>query len=85
MPKPTLAERFAATLSTYTGGVVRASELKVFQDPKVSDCYAVRYVHPCGETYDALFTHGVYDDPEQIEDAEFESWPPTSGELKFFI
>lgn len=81
----TMADRFAATLSAYVGdhGPVLATDLKVFRDPKVEGCYAVRALID-GDTVDFLFTRGNFDDPDEVEEVEFETWPPVSGSPKFF-
>lgn len=84
MPKK-LRDRFAQTLSAYTGAAITGVQLKLFADPKVSGCYAVRYTPAQGDPVDFLFTHGQYDDPDQVEEVELEQWPPVSGAPKFFI
>lgn len=66
--------------------------IKVIRDPKVDGTFAARF-YDLGydEVTDLLFvTGGVEGTIEEIldrtlEGVEFESWPPQSGSLKFFI
>lgn len=68
--------------------------VEVMPDPKVPGTFAARFTDTerDGENVDLLFITGqgpsdVDDDAvldATLEEVEFESWPPASGDLKFF-
>lgn len=67
----------------YTGKKVKT--IDVFQDPKVSGCIAIRVtVKGIPRKLDFLKTHNDPINADNLEEAEFDQWPPKSGELKFF-
>jgi hypothetical protein len=56
------------------------NKIEVCPDPKVDGTYAVRvYRSDDGYTFDLLWNRGAFDE------VEFSSWPPNSGNLKFFF
>jgi hypothetical protein len=84
---------FSAVIEFYTGRNV--GDVEYVQDPKVDDTYAVRCKIQRGKKQDVtdwLFIH-INDfslEPENlehiafsmVEEADFETWPPKSGELR---
>jgi outer membrane cobalamin receptor len=57
------------------------NKIEVFPDPRVDGTYAVRvYRKSDNFTFDLLWNRGAYDELEG-----FTTWPPTSGDLKFFL
>jgi hypothetical protein len=55
------------------------NKIEVIPDPRVDGTYAVRvYRSDDGYTFDLLWNRGAFDE------VEFSSWPPLSGDLKFF-
>jgi hypothetical protein len=55
------------------------NKIEVIPDPRVDGTYAVRvYRSDDGYTFDLLWNRGAFDE------VEFSSWPPVSGNLKFF-
>ena len=68
----------------YSGKKVK--EIDVVRDPQVSGCVAFRVKFENEKEYICFIK--MYSDPitaETIEEAEFETWPPNSGGLKFFV
>lgn len=55
------------------------NKIEVVPDPRVDGTYAVR-VYRKDFTFDLLWNRGAYDELEG-----FTTWPPTSGDLKFFF
>jgi hypothetical protein len=55
------------------------NKIEVVPDPRVDGTYAVR-VYSNNFTFDLLWNRGAYDELEG-----FTTWPPTSGDLKFFF
>jgi hypothetical protein len=56
------------------------NKIEVVPDPRVDGTYAVRVYRSSDDvTFDLLWNRGAYDE------LEFSSWPPVSGNLKFFI
>ncbi len=57
------------------------NKIEVVPDPRVDGTYAVRvYIKKYNVTFDLLWNRGAYDELEG-----FTTWPPTSGDLKFFL
>ena len=57
------------------------NKIEVFPDPRVDGTYAVRFYRKSDNfTFDLLWNRGAYDELEG-----FTTWPPTSGDLKFFL
>lgn len=57
------------------------NKIEVYPDPKVEGTYAVRvYRKSDNHTFDLLWNRGGFDEMDG-----FETWPPKSGNLKFFI
>jgi hypothetical protein len=55
------------------------NKIEVIPDPRVDGTYAVRvYRSEDDYTFDLLWNRGAFDE------VEFSSWPPVSGDLKFF-
>lgn len=55
------------------------NKIEVIPDPRVDGTYAVRvYRKEDDYTFDLLWNRGAFDE------VEFSSWPPVSGDLKFF-
>ncbi len=75
LPKEALDE-----LNDYVDYQNSENKVEVVPDPRVDGSYAVRvYRSSDNATFDLLWNRGAYDE------LEFTSWPPTSGNLKFFI
>jgi len=75
LPKEALDE-----LNDYVDYKDTENKIEVVPDPRVDGSYAVRvYRRSDNVTFDLLWNRGAYDE------LEFTSWPPTSGNLKFFI
>jgi hypothetical protein len=75
LPKEALDE-----LNDYVDYKDTENKIEVVPDPRVDGAYAVRvYRKEDNYTFDLLWNRGAYDE------LEFTSWPPTSGNLKFFI
>lgn len=56
------------------------NKIEVCPDPKVDGTFAVRvYRSSDNYTFDLLWNRGAYDG------LDFTTWPPTSGEPKFFF
>ena len=82
-----------AGIQFYTGSVVK--DIKVSADPKVPDSYAVRVHMQDGEQQDYVLCASwrgdgrrhitLQDIADNLEEASFESWPPPSGNLRFFV
>ena len=67
-------------LSDYVDYKDSENKVEVVPDPRVDGTYAVRvYRKEDNVTFDLLWNRGAYDE------LEFTNWPPTSGDLKFFI
>jgi hypothetical protein len=67
-------------LSDYVDYQNSENKVEVVPDPRVDGSYAVRVYRSSDDvTFDLLWNRGAYDE------LEFTSWPPTSGDLKFFI
>jgi GTP cyclohydrolase II len=65
--------------------VTHDTVVEVYPDPKVDGTYAVR-VHRDDLTFDLLWYKGGFDEISSDENEYgFKSWPPFSGDLKFFI
>jgi hypothetical protein len=52
--------------------------IQIYQDPQLEETFALRITKKDNE-FDLLWNHGAYDE------VDFESFPPVSGNLKFFI
>ncbi len=75
LPKEALDE-----LSDYVDYQNPKNKIEVVPDPRVDGTYAVRvYRSNDNCTFDLLWNRGAYDG------LEFTTWPPTSGDLKFFF
>ena len=56
------------------------NKIEVVPDPRVDGTYAVRVYRSNDDyTFDLLWNRGAFDE------VDFNSWPPTSGNLKFFF
>lgn len=87
-----LADCLKNALEAYTGRPVKSIQVKA--DPQVERTYAARAIMEKGDTVDFIVSAG---DQEQslhamtaeavgdlIEEAQFKTWPPKSGPLRFF-
>ena len=76
-----MATRYSAVeaVREYTGNP--DLELETYLDPKVPGCVALRDKE--GNGY--LIAANVPACADNVEEVEFESWPPKSGEPRFFI
>lgn len=80
-------ELIKAGIKDYAG--VECTDVKIYPDPKVDYTYAVRAtLEDQKEPFDCLFvgiesSMSVRDISDRLEEAEFETWPPKSGALKF--
>lgn len=69
---------------------IKIDKLLVHPDPKVEGTYAIRvYVKDSEAPMDFLLVHAFkYKTAEEagrnMDECEWETWPPDSGELKFF-
>lgn len=74
-------------IEEYTGKKV--NKLKTYADPKVSGTYALRADIEALGTIDFLIVGHFVEEwtpvgiSEQLEECEFEKWPPKSGEPQF--
>ncbi len=76
LPKEALVE-----LNDYVDYKNPENKIEVCPDPRVDGTYAVRvYRKSDNYTFDLLWNRGAYDELEG-----FTTWPPTSGDLKFFF
>ncbi len=67
-------------LSDYVDYRNPENKIEVYPDPKVDGTFALRvFRKKDGVTFDLLWNRGAYDG------VEFDSWPPVSGDLKFFF
>jgi len=87
---PTLKQTFTAGIQNYTGRSV--ADVEIHADPKVAGAYAIRASMKDGKTIDFLVCAGWDAQGRSpvvvsafLEEAEFTSWPPTSGNVKFFV
>lgn len=81
MPAPSKKELAKKAVEEYTGEKV--VEIEVHQDPKVAGCIAFRTKSKKGGEWQCwLKTHNDPITAETIEEAEFDEFPPKSGELK---
>lgn len=56
------------------------NKVQVYPDPRVEGTYAVRIYRSSDDfTFDLLWNRGAFDE------LDFETWPPKSGDLKFFF
>jgi hypothetical protein len=75
LPQEALVE-----LSDYVDYRNPENRIEVYPDPKVDGTFALRvFRKKDGVTFDLLWNRGAYDG------VEFDSWPPVSGDLKFFF
>ena len=85
MAKVTIKSRLKKAIELYTGEKVKT--IVVYRDPQVDDCYAIK----TDGKNEWLVTHLRDDDDAEkisfsrLEEAEFETWPPKSGNLQFFM
>ena len=85
------AALLAEGISQHTGESITPKQIQFKQDPKVRNTWAVR-VSGFPSEDDRMDILLVLDDvqpsveaiDEAIEEVEYDSWPPRSGELKFF-
>ena len=76
LPKEALDE-----LTDYVDYKNPENKIEVVPDPRVDGTYAVRVYRKSDDvTFDLLWNRGAYDELEG-----FTTWPPTSGDLKFFF
>lgn len=63
------------------------NKIEVYPDPKVDGTYAVRvYRKKDNFTFDLLWNRGAFDEMSSDEnESGFSTWPPVSGDLKFFF
>jgi len=85
------AQLLAEGISQHTGENITPKQVQFVQDPQVRNTWAIRVngFHPDGEHEDFLIVlhdtrPSVEAIDEMLEGVEFDSWPPTSGDLKFF-
>lgn len=75
-----LPEDALKELSDYVDYNNPENKVEVVPDPRVDGTFALRVYRKSDDcTFDLLWNRGDYDG------VEFSSWPPTSGDLKFFI
>jgi hypothetical protein len=84
---------FLNGISEYTGKTV--TEVKVHADPKVKGTYAIRASFSGSHDIDFMVVGGHIDGgigkatpeviAENLEEIECKTWPPQSGNLKFFV
>ena len=83
---PSIKDQCKKAVEEYTGVKVKAIE--VVRDPQVAGCVAMKCTmeKKINGEQDLYFlkTHSDPITSETLEEAEFESWPPKSGQLKFF-
>lgn len=77
-----------AGIEEYSGATVES--MQVVADPQVAGTYAIRTRYKGEKEYcDWLITRfftvkTANEIAEMLEECEYESWPPVSGNLKFF-
>jgi hypothetical protein len=75
LPKKALKE-----LEMYVDYKDPQNKVEVYPDPQVEGSFAVRVFRSDDNlTFDLLWFQGAFDE------LEFETWPPKSGKLKFFL
>lgn len=74
---PTVFTAMKRVVEDYTGETV--DKVLVSADPRVSGTYAIRATFK-GQTVDFLYAgyKGGLADPKELEEVEFNSWPPVS-------
>jgi len=77
-------DQIIQVIKEYTGK--EPTKVKTYKDPKVDGCVAFRASFKGEEDMDGLITGQYVDEfdaqelaDEQLEDCEFESWPPKPG------
>jgi len=78
--------KFKEAIEAYTG--FRVTSIKVIEDPQVSETYAIRTKIE-NENQDWLLVHYKEEWTQKqiemnLEECEYETWPPVSSSLKFF-
>jgi hypothetical protein len=84
---------FTAGIAEYTGKEVK--EIKVHSDPKVAGTYAIRASFTEGNDTDFLIVGNCIEGSigratpeviaENLEEIECKTWPPVSGNPRFFV
>lgn len=74
---------FKRAITEYTGEA--PASVQVHPDPKVEGSYAARARFKDGDKVDFLVAAGSPVSADGLEEVTFETWPPRSGNLKFFV
>jgi len=83
MTNDAIKAKFIAAIEELTGRKVQT--LMVHADPKVDGAYAGRATFTDDvEDMDFLVTRNQFD-ADFLDECDFGHWPPTSGDLNFFI
>jgi len=83
-----LSTTFKKAIEQYSGHKVKT--IKLYPDPQVEGTYAIRTKVEGEEGHlDWLICHyrsdwSIDKIEHELEECEYESWPPVSGSLKFF-
>ena len=83
-------EKIKEAIELYTGAKV--TSIEVVKDPVITDSYAIQTKHDKANKEHVrqwLLVHvdstmSISNLCDLLEEVEFTSWPPTSGNLKFF-
>lgn len=74
-------DQLRAVIEEYSGE--RVIELKIYHDKKCRGCVAMRAVFASdGMEHDFIFMAGVPRTVDELEECEFETWPPREGKQK---
>jgi hypothetical protein len=79
-----LPQQAIEEFKTYCSASLGA-EVKIVPDPRVPGTFAIHVTRPRSE--DEVDTFGLLwmENSTQFFECEFETWPPESGDLQFFI
>jgi hypothetical protein len=83
-----LKSKFKKAIESYVG--LKITSIEIFPDPQVENTYAIRTKHiKEKENFDWLLCHyknnwSIAEIENNLEECEYETWPPISNELKFF-
>lgn len=87
-----LSHKFKRGIEEYMGRPI--SSVRIHEDPKVSDTWAIRAEDSEKNVHDFLVVFGhsnttsrrasVSQIAELLEDCVFDEWPPATGPLRFF-
>jgi hypothetical protein len=71
----------AAIKALYEMYAANGDDVLTHPDPQVTGTFALRIRKACGKTIDLLLVRWT----AEFDEVEWETWPPKSGSLKFFV